>query len=96
MPKFRQIAMGVVEATQITEGSINNIDALCAETGQMENIKGEVGDWIVTQGTQIQILTDEEFKTLYHPVDKVIPPIRPTDLNDGDDNPQPWEEWNKA
>lgn len=95
MPKFRQIALGVVEATQITESSINSIEAYSPETGKMESIKGEVGDWIVTQGTQIQILTDEEFKALYHPDDKVIPPIPPTDLNDGDDNPEPWQEWNK-
>jgi len=95
MPKYRQIAMGVVEATQITESSINTIEAFSAETGKTESIKGEVGDWIVTQGTQIQIMKDDDFKALYHPVDKVIPPIQPTDLNDGEDNPQPWTAWHK-
>ncbi|MCG9134477.1 hypothetical protein J5I95_22660 [Candidatus Poribacteria bacterium] len=94
MPKFRQIAHGVVNAIQITEETASSIETYNPDTGQMELVEGEIGDWIVSQGTQLQIVKDKEFRALYHPVDKVIAPIPPTDLNDGDDNPQPWTEWN--
>lgn len=94
MPKFMQIAYGVVEARQITDDSVNRIQKFNTETACMEEIVGEVGDWIVVQGTQVQIIKASDFDALYHPVDKVIPPIPPTELDDGDDNLNPWIEWN--
>lgn len=94
MPRFRQIAHGVVDARQITDKT-QEIQAYNAETDKMETIVGEKGDWVVTQGTQVQIVKDEEFRALYHPVDKVIPPIPPTNLDDGEDDPEPWKTWNE-
>lgn len=95
MPKFRQIAHGVVTAVQITEDTASSIQSYNPETGQMEMVAGGIGDWIVSQGTQLQIIKDEDFRALYHPADKVITPVPPTNLDDGEDNPEPWTAWNK-